>query len=57
MRHVGELCAGIGTIPQSHRDLGAVPKILIERDPSDRAFLDSIFPSADVTYGDFFAYD
>ena len=57
MHHGGELCAGIGTMSRSHRDLGAVPKVLIELDPSDRAFLDSIFPSVDVSYGDFFAYD
>ena len=57
MRHVGELCAGVGTMSRSHRDLGAVPKVLIELDSSDRAFLDSAFPSVDVSYGDFFAYD
>ena len=56
-RHVGELCAGVGTMSRSHRDLGAVPKVLIELDASDRAFLDSVFPSVDVSYGDFFAYD
>ena len=42
---------------RSHRDLGAVPKVLIELGASDRAFLDSVFPSVDVSYGDFFAYD
>ena len=57
MRHVGELCAGVGTMSRSHRDLGAVPKVLIELDASDRAFLDSVFPSVDGSYGDFFAYD
>ena len=31
---------------RSHRDLGAVPKVLIELDPFDRAFLDSILPRA-----------
>ena len=56
-RHVGELCAGVGTMSRAHRDLGAVPKVLIELDASDRAFLDSVFPSVDVSYGDFFAYD
>ena len=57
MRHVGELFAGVGTMSRSHRDLGAVPKALIELDVSDRAFLDSVFPSVDESYGDFFAYD
>ena len=52
---VGELCAGIGTLSGEFRHGGARPRVLVELDGCDRAFLNAQFPDAS-TYGDFFDY-
>ena len=52
---VGELCAGIGTLSGAFRHGGARPRVLVELDGCDRAFLNATFPGAS-TYGDFFDY-
>ena len=51
--YVGELCAGKGTFSSEARRVGAKPRVLVEIDEPDCAYLGDAFSKAEV-FGDFF---